>query len=1048
MKISSIEIENICSLKGHHKIDFENLHDISKILAITGKTGSGKSSILSSICLALYGQNIKKTIAGPDLVTLGTLGANVTLNFSVNNNDYRAIWSCKVAKKNGEPLKKVLPKRQLFKIDGDKVDILDEQASHIIGLSFDQFTKTVILNQGKFSDFLLSNYTDRKKILETLYKSFDLSNLSQKNNQQILTLKNQVKNLEAKLEGINLGHNKDIESLEKEIKEKTKILNTEEKLIQELEANQKTLHELIKGHNLLNTNKEKISLTAKELSHFEKENAQNSINLKKTKNALKASSKEVEIQIPKLIEKKQVLEQIITSKRNILAYQNRNEETKAYIKNTQNEIAKHTKNIESLSSKTNEINFDFSIDQDTLNKSIQLLNKNADTLKSLIEKNNIHKNLLEEKKASLSNEVNIDLLNKTIKDEKDTSQKLSDLLLSLKHIEQIKEQIVTNKASLKEVEKTKVKYLQKTQSLNKKLNDLREKSCGYEEELILNKDAIAGIILNNIKRQSLDAGKCQVCDSTDLSNIKLDKVSLDKEKKYQANIDNISAELEKTKVQIDQESRQLIELQSNIELKDQELKKLKISLEDSNSQVAQYDKLKEQSETLAKKASHLQASIIKIKSNLDIQKQISADIEKYSELVTKEEKQINLINEKIKEQIGQFNKSFKSNIVKLSELRAWENQYKQALNLNTQINASKDAIRNLEITLKRSLKSIEDNLELIQKEQDQLDKFNKLIDKNDTAQILDKAIKTINDNNKKCKLEYDKYTDTSKKLHIEISSLKSKKTMLTEQVNDLISKNTIEISKLLKIEMDTYKNAIYALKDINYPNDFDIELTSSLKEDYTAKLESHKTTLKEVKKQITQNQTIVEQYNKAKSSTEVILKEKQKLDTRISTLEDLHKIIGKDEFRNYVLSIIESNLLIQTNTELKKLCDDRYKIAQIVNTNKSTDFYIEDRDMFYKKRKISTLSGGETFMISLAMAIALCEMTRGDIQIESFFIDEGFGTLDEDSIEEVLDMLESIKDKGKMITLISHIKNLTDRFPVNIHIDKKRSGSQIQVVNH
>ena len=92
-------------------------------------------------------------------------------------------------------------------------------------------------------------------------------------------------------------------------------------------------------------------------------------------------------------------------------------------------------------------------------------------------------------------------------------------------------------------------------------------------------------------------------------------------------------------------------------------------------------------------------------------------------------------------------------------------------------------------------------------------------------------------------------------------------------------------------------------------------------------------------------------------------------------------------------------------------------------------------------RKVSTLSGGETFLVSLAMALALAELTRGQTEIDSLFIDEGFGTLDSDSIDEVFELLEAIQHSGKQIGIISHVQNLTSRIGININLNKSSEGS-------
>ena len=156
----------------------------------------------------------------------------------------------------------------------------------------------------------------------------------------------------------------------------------------------------------------------------------------------------------------------------------------------------------------------------------------------------------------------------------------------------------------------------------------------------------------------------------------------------------------------------------------------------------------------------------------------------------------------------------------------------------------------------------------------------------------------------------------------------------------------------------------------------------------------------------------------------------------------LFEVLGKDELRTFVLSLVEENLILQTNDELQKLCQGRYEIVHQTKSMKMTpEFFILDKFREGGKRKVSTLSGGETFMVSLAMALGLAEMTRGQAEIDSLFIDEGFGTLDSDSLEDVLDMLNQIQTRGLMVGVISHIKTLTQAIPVNLVLNKKQDGT-------
>ena len=113
----------------------------------------------------------------------------------------------------------------------------------------------------------------------------------------------------------------------------------------------------------------------------------------------------------------------------------------------------------------------------------------------------------------------------------------------------------------------------------------------------------------------------------------------------------------------------------------------------------------------------------------------------------------------------------------------------------------------------------------------------------------------------------------------------------------------------------------------------------------------------------------------------------------------------------------------------------------------SSEFKIIDFHHDGLERKITTLSGGETFLVSLAMALALAELMRGNSEIDSLFIDEGFGTLDRDSIEDAFELLQTIQFSGKQVGVISHVKDLTDRIPVNIQLQKnEKKQSNIAII--
>jgi exonuclease SbcC len=100
-------------------------------------------------------------------------------------------------------------------------------------------------------------------------------------------------------------------------------------------------------------------------------------------------------------------------------------------------------------------------------------------------------------------------------------------------------------------------------------------------------------------------------------------------------------------------------------------------------------------------------------------------------------------------------------------------------------------------------------------------------------------------------------------------------------------------------------------------------------------------------------------------------------------------------------------------------------------------------------RDTATLSGGETFLASLALALGLTDVVTaeaGGARIEALFVDEGFGTLDEDTLDEVMDVLDGLREGGRIVGLVSHVAELRQRIPAQVHVRKGRTGSTAVVL--
>jgi DNA repair protein SbcC/Rad50 len=164
--------------------------------------------------------------------------------------------------------------------------------------------------------------------------------------------------------------------------------------------------------------------------------------------------------------------------------------------------------------------------------------------------------------------------------------------------------------------------------------------------------------------------------------------------------------------------------------------------------------------------------------------------------------------------------------------------------------------------------------------------------------------------------------------------------------------------------------------------------------------------------------------------------------------DQLHNLIGAADgaaFRRFAQSITLRQLVQHANNHLSKLQGGRYRLHKKANTD--LDLEIIDTFQADNIRSVSTLSGGETFLASLALALGLADLTARKTTVQSLFIDEGFGALDEQALEIAIDTLETLQARGLMIGVISHIRDMKTRISTQIQVSKRGDGfSAVKVV--
>ncbi|MDE0014987.1 MAG: AAA family ATPase [Candidatus Poribacteria bacterium] len=195
--------------------------------------------------------------------------------------------------------------------------------------------------------------------------------------------------------------------------------------------------------------------------------------------------------------------------------------------------------------------------------------------------------------------------------------------------------------------------------------------------------------------------------------------------------------------------------------------------------------------------------------------------------------------------------------------------------------------------------------------------------------------------------------------------------------------------------------------------------------------------LQEAQQEIGAQQQKIDDLKDALEKREALGDELGAAQQELERWQRLQETIPANTLRDFALEIMFRQMGSLANAQLKYLTSERYQLE----VEGIGDLSVIDRWNANEKRPVETLSGGESFLTSLALALALSELSRGRSQLNSLFLDEGFGTLDSETLDIAIAALEGLRMQGRNIFLISHVQELTRRLPVKIEVNKKGNGS-------
>ena len=1174
MKILKLRFKNLNSLKGENEINF-TVPPLSEtgIFAITGPTGAGKSTILDAITLALYNQtprsgiNSKKSLEkNGAIITRHTFESYSEIDYEANGKQYRSKWSVHIAKKSGTVQDyhmelSELPENVIFDLKKSEVPTKNEQ---IIGLSYEQFVKSILLSQGDFAKFLKANANERGELLEKItgteiyrllgQKAFEKQKIAKTakdtqqavvNTYQVLTdeeertlsekhlfLEHENKEKEILLNYLiktqNIKQQKQL--LQQEISELNKIINTlkiqQEKyrpFIQKLDIHEKLI--ILKSEIFSITEEEKRKVQAtKMVSDFElqlKTLETNKLQLVESlavlKKKLENEKNILETTLPKIVETKKLDNSIVIEKRSVSEHKKILEQTTKNIEtlgeeiiNLKNNISQNIVENDKLNKWLNEhqILADLVAENKLIDNKLSIYlsetKKTEKMIKDANEKNgfslrfsqntselkNVVYSLINSTKASIENILPL------LQYQPHEKEKLENDITKLRDKYKEIENLITITKRFQLLTKQKEENEQWGIQKNNEIQLIDKELSSVEIELEISQKIIEELRIK-LERQQLESKykddrlrlqenePCYLCGSKthpyvshyeDVLDVTKNNLK-ETEKKFQQ-----WQKFQKEKVAAKAKTAaELISLQKNIKVTENEL-------------------LEAQSlfQTLSE-AQNLKLSIYNI-SEIENTKQfvMNEGLEKkkqkqlFSDREISENKLLQL--ETIDIQLKQTEEAFlglnffwkkyhkylensKNDSERQTTLQRFENKHKTTIEAANKISAV--LVGNQKVLEEKQLQAEKQNIDFVKiKEEHQklseileniLAERKKLFGTENPEKVEKQLSENIQNVEKEIVSSENSLTRTVTTLEAVFKQLEDKKAECSA-IAETIENNKINLLPKLKlIGFETVEDAIKGFlteKEVNEIKTNHKKLETQLittnqtihdKETEILKLkeeDNNETDIVEIQNNISFTKNLIQENNRNIGfiKNKIIENNKQKdglhsanelfvkLETEFNKWKKLNDLIGDSEgkrFSKFAQELTLIQLISIANKHLKNL-SERYLIQK--NTE-SDDLLIIDCYQANAERSVKTLSGGESFLVSLSLALGLSDLAGRNTKIDSLFIDEGFGTLDIDTLNIALETLEKLQiETNRTIGIISHVPALKERITTQIELSKNNSG--------
>ena len=1086
MKICKLKLKNLNSFRYPVEINFEKppLDDAS-LVAITGPTGSGKTTLLDAICVALYGKTPR--LSGNQnqhprhLISHGETEGFAEVYFEANNTRYHATWSIK---------RKGSPKAQLFDNFGELITTkVAQEVESILGLDFGAFKRSVMLAQGEFGAFLKASNEERRTILEATIDSYDYDLLKQ-------TLNDKVKRLEEAHAELDERRNGILESSCEQVRKARDELDRLQQAAREAQRLLLARQEFDRARLELENAEEALRSAAAEIAAAEEQIGVDQAIFDETEASYSAASTERDQRMQVYAAARSDVEragdrftevnrrtpvltdlsnQIDTLENRLANGQTEQTELQEQIgdaqrfldenplpSDRQQRLTRATGLLAQLDSLQNQLE-DRSVSRDNCAESVSSLENRLETLSRAREERLAERTetvtALENADAELDN-----LQADGTREDWDTGrQQALQAQPIAQRYETTRRDLVAAEGRLHELNEANAEFDTQLTQIEDGLANQAE-VCQHAEEAVQSCEEAreSALLANPINqlRQRLQPGEpCSVCGATD--HPCADVVEPENENLLQDTETALADARDVAQAAQDQmqalRTRQARTQQNSLNTAEQ-IEEGTTKIETLRNETTQllaewrriYPNADVSSDWAAEQVDEVDTAIAALETARQVHTQARHDCEAATQRLETCESDIARETESLNEterQLSEFSGAVEDLRVDIAdtEERFWEllpNTFhgvtpQEAVgefnNIIEAIGTREDERRNAEARLQvinTEITANEDSLENLRERcaasQTEIDAYRS------EGEVFLEAAREVTGG-----------LGTEDEINAAIDALETELQAREAERNN--ANRQLQESQNLLTEKQTAHGICEGLRDEC------AEELGTARQAYFDRLEeagfdspeAHDRVFQD-EAQLEAEQTAIEEQQRRVALLEDALERRRALDDELCRTKQkmarwkrLQGIIPRNDLRDFALEIMFKQMVSLANAQLKYLTSERYQLK----VKSIADLTVIDRWNANEKRPVETLSGGESFLTSLALALALSELSRGRSQLNSLFLDEGFGTLDSETLDTAIAALEGLRMQGRNIFLISHIRELTRRLPVKIEVNKKGNGS-------